>query len=256
MRDGMNSFSRPRTAAAANITPRQLDYLLELGVLTPDVGEGRKQFSIHELRLAVICGAAMYANVSPKALPAPIGFVRERISFPKVELPETLEDIMLEISAERMRGIHQSLLEMPAKPIHLGERASSGAVEYFAPSVYARYHGNDPLAASYDDKDAAFRAAKNSNDDLKKQNIAVAIAKATEMLSAPRKWDIDTLRHIECAANFELACRDKKSFYLHMLAHEDEWTALLHEELAPLQDRDVWLVVDLRRLFRSRALIA
>ncbi|HRQ33280.1 MAG TPA: hypothetical protein PLM89_09290 [Anaerolineales bacterium] len=254
----MNSFSRPRTAAAANMSPRQLDYLLELGVLAPDVGEGRKQFSLHELRMAVICGAAMYANVSPKALTGPIGFVRERTSFPKVELPETLEDIMLEISAERMRGIHQSLLEMPAKPIHLDERASPGAVKYLAPSVYARHHGNDPLTASHDDKEAAFRAAENSSDDLKKQNIAAAIAKAAEMLSAPMKWDIDTLRHIECAADFELACRDKKSFYLHMLADENEWTALLHEELAPLEDRDVWLVVDLRRLFRARrgALIA
>jgi hypothetical protein len=102
-----------------------------------------------------------------------------------------------------------------------------------------------------------FDLVQKSNDNLQKQHVAASIAKATDMLSTPRKWSGDTFQHIQCAANFELACRDKKSFYLHMLAHEDEWSVLLNESLAPLQDRDVWLVIDVRTLFRKRgALIA
>ena len=71
------AFSRAAVAEWAGLTAAQLDYLLRLEVVAPDVGGERKKFSHDEARMVVIAGSMIRAGLTPQVLKGPIGWLRE-----------------------------------------------------------------------------------------------------------------------------------------------------------------------------------
>lgn len=242
----MTSYSRPDVATWAQISMPQLEYLGKASVAAPDVGDQRKRFSLHEGRLVVIAGAAMGYGLTPRSLVRPIGWLRDFTKWPSIPLPDTLNEIGLEVVAEELRSLVDDL------PI-------DDLVKRLAPRVFASWLGTEAMTLSYESAESFYSGARQSSakDDVERSLRAETIAR--DMLAQPQKWTIDELRSVRHALDFELACTGKKELYFHVSTGDTfddtgPWKTYLSSSVERIEDQSIWLVIDLRHLFKNRKL--
>lgn len=65
------TFSRDETAEWAGLTRPQINHLIKLGVVRPDVGGQRKKLSLLEARMAAVAAAFMRMRINPSELGRP-----------------------------------------------------------------------------------------------------------------------------------------------------------------------------------------
>lgn len=73
------SYPRAALIEIAGLSGAQLDYLVKLGVVAPDIGAQRKRYSQDEAILVVIAGAALRAGVPANRLEEPVEWLREQL---------------------------------------------------------------------------------------------------------------------------------------------------------------------------------
>ncbi|WP_129432119.1 hypothetical protein [Roseovarius sp. A46] len=104
-------------AKMAGITPVQLDYLVRLGVVAPDVGGHRKHYSEFEMRLAVIAGEMLQFCRDAKTLKGSIDHLRSIVTWPDSEKPSSLD----EMHAHRILELFKKLRDIGAPEVRQRE---------------------------------------------------------------------------------------------------------------------------------------
>lgn len=80
MTESQKPIFRSQMAEIAGITPVQLDYLVRLGIVAPDLGKRRKGFSMEEARITAGAAAFLRLGLAPASLAGPFKWLREQIS--------------------------------------------------------------------------------------------------------------------------------------------------------------------------------
>lgn len=237
----MANLSRPDVAEWAQLSLSQLEYLGKADIVAPDVGDQRKRFSLNEARLAVIAGCALTNGLTPRALAGPIGWLREHIAWPAVDLPDSPTEIAIELEAERYRALSDFPLD--------------SRVEILAARIFASSLGNDAFSLSHDAFAANLASAKTSDSRVDVERAAAAEKRAGQLLAQHIKWPAGTFNKVRDALDFEVACRGKSDLFFHVSAGTDSWKTFLSKDLSRIEGESAWLVIDVRRLFSERKLM-
>lgn len=233
-------ISRATVASMSGIRPAQFDYLRELDIVRPDIGDQRKGYSPLEARLAVIAGRAIACGMSPQAISEPMKWLREQVAWP-VELPEdNLAEAVIQFEAERYRmlegqqGLYREIL---ARWIY-GLSSGDGYFEI--------------TQNGHDDRKRLLDEAKRSDALEIQKQVQLAEDRAKELLKAPSQWSYDRFREIERALEFELACQRKRDQFFHISVSADSWKTRLSWNVEQVETESAWLVISIRRLFTDR----
>lgn len=240
------SYSRSAVSEWSGIDGSQLEYAVKQGVLIPDVGGARKRFSLLESRMAVVTGALLPYVSAPSNLRGPIAWLREKASFPAVDLPRSLSDLVMEVEFERARRISE--LGAPSDFLR-----SSLLDRLFADRFdFVRFQGSYRTAEE-------FRAARLELSSMDGKDPAEIMRpferEVDERLSIPRLWTDDDFEKIETALSLELAFRGKKFIGFSVAFSADSFAAELTNDMATVGmelEATAFVVLSISRLFRSR----
>ena len=103
------TFSRSQIAASCNLPTSQIDYLIKLELVAPDVGDQRKVFSSEEAAFVKICAAAVKYGVQPQRLSEPLAWLREAVALPEGVVFSSLGDLYLRYQANLVQSIWRNL---------------------------------------------------------------------------------------------------------------------------------------------------
>ncbi|WP_297775586.1 hypothetical protein [uncultured Roseovarius sp.] len=175
---------RTQMAKMAGITPVQLDYLVRLGVVAPDLGEVRKHYSECEARLAIVAGELQRFCKDAKSLKEPMDQLRCMVSWPE-------------------RGVVPSYDEMCAQySLEVFKKArDNGAVKSVQENLLRGLHRKfDRVRTEADVDQLASSARKWDQDQLDKAENAILFAGAasglsdcfiiTDINSLPWQWEM------------------------------------------------------------------
>jgi hypothetical protein len=232
-------ISRTTIAALAGVKPAQFDYLRELDIVRPDIGDQRKGYSPFEARLAVIAGRAMSYGLTPNAIAGPIAWLRTQISWP-LNLSTEIAEAAVELEADRIRPLYDDQPKICTDIL---------AAWLFSISLA----GIGAFEISHDVRKERLENAKQSDSDLALNQVRISERRAREMLKQPRKWpNSEEFRAVERAIDFELACKGKRNLFLHVATGADNWKTFLNANVMQMEGESAWLVIDIRRLFADR----
>jgi len=106
------AIGRIALSQEAKLSPAQIDYLMQLEIIAPDVGEIRKKFSLDEARIATICAALLPVCKSAKFLVAPIQWLRRTVAWPGDDYITNLAEAERFFNQEQVRGLsHAGLVQ-------------------------------------------------------------------------------------------------------------------------------------------------
>ncbi|MCW5703773.1 MAG: hypothetical protein KIT82_14475 [Bradyrhizobium sp.] len=240
----VEKISRSTVAAMAGLKPAQFEYLRELDIVRPDVGDQRKGYSPLEARLAVIAGRAMACGMTPKAIAEPMKWLRGQVTWP-AELPEgNLPEAVIEFEAERYRMF-----------VDVRKDQTEQVVQVLARWIYdlSTEDGSMEMSESaHEHRKRVFAEAFCSDSPEKIDRARRAEARSRELLAIPQKWTYERFREIEQALEFELACQRKRDQFFHISSSPASWKARLSFKLEEVDTESAWIVIAIRRLFTDR----